>query len=67
MKTNLKNHLMDSSSNMTYYYEPYKTRVRGFNTEFSRNDLKVKMRRGEELLPCEQVFVDHLRSQNLWD
>jgi len=50
-----------------FYLQPFKTKAKGFNTEFSVHDLHEKVRFGHKLDMYEQQFVDHLKSQNLWE
>ena len=49
-----------------YYYEPYKTQCRGFNTEFSLEDLRNDIKKGRELNEDEQKFIDHLTKLGLY-
>ena len=49
-----------------YYYEPYKTQCRGFNTEFSLEDIRLKLKKGEQLNEDEQKFINHLTTLGLF-
>ena len=49
-----------------YYLEPFKTRLPGFNTEFSVHELKMKIKNEQELDFYEQQFVDYLKETGNW-
>ena len=49
-----------------YYYSPYKTQCLGFNTEFSVEDLRNKVRFDKPLDDDEQTFVNYLKIKELW-
>ncbi len=49
-----------------YYFEPYKTLCRGFNTEFSVEDIRVRLKRGKELSEDEQKFINHITKLGLF-
>ena len=49
-----------------YYHEPYKTQCKGFNTEFSVEDIRVRLKKGEELNEDEQKFIDHITKLGLF-
>ena len=49
-----------------YFREPYKTQCKGFNTEFSVEDLRNRLKRGEELNEEEQKFINHITQLGLF-
>ena len=49
-----------------YHYSPFKTKTKGFNTEFSVEELRCKLRNNKALDLDELVFVDYLKSKELW-
>ena len=48
-----------------YSYAPYKTQCVGYNTEFSLEDCRIKDAKGS-LDEEEQVYVNYIKSKNLW-
>ena len=48
-----------------YFYEPYKTQCRGFNTEFSLEDCRRK-EASNSLNEEERVFVEYIKSIGQW-
>ena len=49
-----------------YNREPYKTQCKGFNTEFSVEDIRVRLKKGEELNEDEQKFINHITQLGLF-
>ena len=49
-----------------YYREPYKTQCRGFNTEFSVEDIRLRLKKGEELSEDEHKFINHITKLGLF-
>ena len=48
-----------------YYYAPYKTQCKGFNTEFSLHEILTKIEQGKDLDEEQQVFYDYLKIKGI--
>ena len=57
--------VIKSIKNPVYYYDPFKTQCKGFNTEFSLNDCRIKEARGTLTIE-ERAYVDYIKSRGTW-